>query len=91
VLKTITWRDALIAILFALFALAFQMQRWGGYDPAIFMDSDAAIYTAIAAARANPNLFIGDTFLEHPDNYKFYKMVHIFAIQALGWLSGSYG
>jgi hypothetical protein len=91
VLKIITWRDALIAILFALFALAFQMQRWGGYDPAIFMGSDAAIYTAVAAARANPQLFIGDTLLEHIDNYNFYKIVHIFAIQALGWLMVDYG
>jgi len=91
VLKTVTWRDALIAIFFAVFALAFQLQRWGGYDPAIFMYSDAANLTAFAAARANPHLFIGDTLLEHFDNYKFYTTVHIFAIKALGWLTGDYG
>jgi hypothetical protein len=91
VLKTITWRDALIAILFALFALAFQMQTldlsWNG----IFIGSDAANLTAFAAARANPHLFIGDTLLGNIDNYKFYTTVHIFAIQALGWLTGDYG
>jgi len=91
VLRTITWSDALIAILFAVFALAFQMQRWGGYDPAIFMSGDAGVYTEIAAARGNPHLFIGDALLEHADNYKFYKVVHIFAIQGLGWLTGDYG
>jgi len=89
--KTITWRDALIIFFFALFALAFQMQRWGGYNPAIFIGSDAANLTAFAAARANPNLFIGDTLLEKIDNYKFYTTVHVFAIQALGWLTGDYG
>jgi hypothetical protein len=91
VLKTITWRDALIAILFALFALVFQMQRLDGSWNGIFIHSDAANLTAFAAARANPHLFIGDTFLENIDNYKFYTTVHIFAIQALGWLTGDYG
>ena len=90
-LKTITWRDALIAILFALFALVFQMQRLDGSWNGIFIHSDAANLTAFAAARANPHLFIGDTFLENIDNYKFYTTVHIFAIQALGWLTGDYG
>jgi hypothetical protein len=91
VLKTITWRDALIAILFALFALAFQMQRLDGSWNGIFIHSDAANLSAFAAARANPHLFVGDTFLENIDNYKFYTTVHIFAIQALGWLTGDYG
>ena len=90
-LKTITSRDALIAIFFALFALAFQLQRWSGYDPVIFMGSDAANLTSFAAARANPHLFIGDTLLEDFENYKFYTTVHIFAIRALGWLTGDYG
>src|SRR5438105_11190474 len=81
----------LIAVSFALFGLAFQIQRWGGYDPAIFMGGDAAVYTEVAAARANPHLFIGDTLLEHTDNYKFYKVAHIFLIQAIGWLTGDYG
>ena len=67
------------------------MQRWGGYDPAIFMDSDAAQITEYAAARANPYLFIGDALLETIDNYKHYTTVHIFAIQTLGWLTGDYG
>jgi hypothetical protein len=90
-LKTITWRDALIAISFALFALAFQMQRLDGSWNGIFVGSDAANLASFAAARANPHLFIGDALLENSDNVKYYTTVHVFAIQALGWLTGDYG
>jgi hypothetical protein len=91
VLKQSTWRDVLVAILFAFVALAFQLQRWGGYDPAIFMHNDAAIYTSFAAAQANPQLFTGDTLLGSSRNHNVYKIVHIPAIRALGWLTGDYG
>ena len=90
-LKRITWRDALIAISFALFALAFQLQRWSDSWSGIFINGDAALYTAVAAARANPDLFIGDTLLEDPGNYNFYRPIHIPTIEALGWLTGDYG
>ncbi|HEY6044469.1 MAG TPA: hypothetical protein VIU43_06185, partial [Nitrosospira sp.] len=89
--KRISWLDAVVAISFAIFALAFQLQRWGGYDPAIFMGSDAGVYTEIAAAEAYPDLFIGDALLQRADNYNFYKVAHIFAIRTLGWLTGDYG
>ena len=89
--KTITWLDVVVAISFAIFALAFQLQRWGGYDPAIFMGSDAGVYTEIAAAEAYPDLFVGDALLQRADNYNFYKVAHIFAIRTLGWLTGDYG
>jgi len=91
VVKRITWLDVVIAISFAIFALAFQLQRWGGYDPAIFMGSDAGVYTEIAAAEAYPDLFIGDALLQRADNYNFYKVAHVFAIRTLGWLTGDYG
>jgi hypothetical protein len=91
VVKRITWLDVVIAISFAIFALAFQLQRWGGYDPAIFMGSDAGVYTEIAAAEAYPHLFVGDALLQRADNYNFYKIAHIFAIRTLGWLTGDYG
>jgi hypothetical protein len=89
--KTITWLDIGVVIAFAVFTLAFQIQRWGGYDPVIFMSSDAGVYTEIAAAEAYPHLFIGDALLQRPDNYNFYKVAHIFAIRILGWLTGDYG
>ena len=86
--KSITWRDIAVVIAFAVFALAFQIQRWGGYDPVIFMGSDAGVYTEIAAAEAYPHLFIGDALLQRADNYSFYKVAHIFPIRTLGWLTG---
>jgi hypothetical protein len=87
----ITWRDALIGILFALFAFAFQAQRRSDSYNGIFINGDAALYTAVAAARSNPQLFIGDTLLENPSNYNFYRPVHIPTIQTLGWVTGDYG
>ncbi len=76
---------------FLVFAVAFQLERWKGYNPFIFLDSDAGQIVEFAAAWDNPEAFTGDALLGDVRRFRFYTTIHIPLIILLGKLTGSYG
>jgi len=83
--------DLVIVLAFLVFAVAFQLERWKGYNPFIYLDTDAGQITSFAAGWAHPDLFEGDALLGNPQRYRFYTTIHIPLIILLGKLTGSYG
>lgn len=84
-------RDALVVAGFLLYAAVFQLGRWRGFTPFVFLGGDAANIAGYAAALDHPQLFAGDSALGDPEELSFYATIHIPLLRALFPLFGDYG
>lgn len=84
-------RDALVVAGFLLYAAVFQLERWKGFTPFVFLGGDAGNIASYAAALDHPQLFVGDSALGDPDELSFYATIHVPLLRALCPLVGDYG
>jgi len=85
------WRDAAVLLAFGVFAFAFQMGRWNGLHPFVFLYEDAANIASFAAAIDHPERFVTDPFLGDSSNFAFYATLHVPLLRALNSLTADYG
>jgi hypothetical protein len=89
--RVVNIADGAIVLAFALLALLYQLGRWGGANPFIFLNSDAANIASFAAAWDHPAFFRGDEVLADPNNFRIYATLHIPLLRALAKWTGDYG
>lgn len=80
-----------IVFLFIGIALIAFGTRWNGYSPFVFLGGDAANIASFAAARDNPDLFIGDGVLDDVQNFRIYIHAQVYLVRFLENLFGDYG
>jgi hypothetical protein len=83
--------DAIILAGFALFTVLLSVGSLQGNFPYAHIGGDAANLAGFAAARAHPELFVGDEILGDPNNFRYYSSLTIPLIQALESRLGDYG
>ena len=83
--------DGIIVLGFGIFALLYQLGRWQGASPYLFLESDAANIAGFAAAWDHPMSFVGDPVLGDPRNFRMYSVIHIPILRTLAKWTGDYG
>ncbi len=89
--KTLTLVDAIVALGLLVFTLLYQLGRWKGAVPFVFLDGDAGNISSFSAAFETPQAFQGDAVLADPQNFRIYSTIHLPLLRALIGIFGDYG
>jgi hypothetical protein len=84
--------DTVVAVLFAVIAVAFARGLWTGDLPYMGLDGDSAQVASYCAAIDHPRSFPTDPLLADPKNYAFYETIQLPIARAVTrLLKGDYG
>ncbi len=83
--------DAVALALFAGFAIVLTIGRLQGNVPFTWLDGDAANVAAFSAARAHPEMFVGDELLGNLQNIRYYLSATLPILESLKRVTGDYG
>lgn len=82
--------DAIVVLVFWIFASLYQINRMAGNSSFLFYASDTASLAGFAAAIDHPELFAGDEVLANKKNFDFYSTAQTHLARFISRFTGDY-